>query len=52
MNKDVLDSSALLALLNREPGADKLTVEFLTTATCSIVNLAEVHSKLVSRGIS
>ena len=51
-NRVVLDSSAVLALLNREPGADKLPAELLSTATCSTVNLAEVHSKLVSRGIS
>ena len=52
MNRVVLDSSALLALLNREPGAEKLTAELLSSATCSTVNLAEVHSKLVSRGLS
>jgi len=52
VNKVVLDSSALLALLNREPGAEKLTAELLSIATCSTVNLAEVHSKLVSRGLS
>jgi len=51
VNKVDLDSSALLALLNREPGAEKLTAELLSTATCSTVNLAEVHSKLVSRGL-
>ena len=48
MKNVVLDSSALLALLNREPGAEKLTPELLGSA----VNLAEVHSKLVSRGMS
>ena len=52
MNKVVLDSSALLALLNREPGAEKLTPELLSKAACSTVNLAEVHGKLVSRGMS
>jgi len=52
VNKVVLDSSALLALLNREPGAEKLTTRLLSIAVCSTVNLAEVHSKLVSRGIS
>ena len=52
MNKVVLDSSALLALLNREPGAEKLTAELLSISACSTVNLAEVHSKLVSRGIT
>jgi PIN domain nuclease of toxin-antitoxin system len=39
-------------LLNHEPGAEKLTPELLNVAVCSTVNLAEVHSKLVSLGIS
>jgi PIN domain nuclease of toxin-antitoxin system len=46
----VLDASALLALLNQEPGAEKLTPELLRHATASTVNLAEVHSKLVELG--
>lgn len=50
MSRIVLDASALLALLNNEPGADKLTPELLSDATCSTVNLAEVQSKLVSIG--
>src|SRR5258708_37559065 len=52
MNRIVLDASALLAVLNREPGADKLTPQLLSTAASSTVNLAEVQSKLVSRGLS
>lgn len=52
MNRIVLDSSVLLALLNREPGADKLTPELLSNATSSTVNLAEVQTKLVSEGVS
>ena len=51
MNRAVLDASALLALLNREPGSDKLTPELLTGAAMSTVNVAEVHSKLVARGL-
>ena len=51
MSKIVLDASALLAVLNDEPGADKLTLELLNGATSSTVNLAEVQSKLVHRGI-
>jgi len=51
MNRIVLDASALLALLNSEPGADKLTPELLNTAASSTVNLAEVQAKLVARGI-
>ena len=50
MNRIVLDASALLALLNNEPGADKLTPELLSNATSSTVNLAEVQTKLVSEG--
>lgn len=51
MSGIVLDASALLAILNQEPGAEKLTPELLSVATTSTVNLAEVHSKLVSRGL-
>ena len=52
MNSVVLDASALLAVLNGEAGADKLTPQLLSTATSSTVNLAEVQSKLVNRGLS
>jgi len=52
MNRIVLDASALLAVLNREPGADKLTPQLLSSATSSTVNLAEVQSKLVARGLN
>jgi len=52
MNSIVLDASALLAVLGREPGADKLTPELLSVAVCSTVNLAEVQSKLVIRGLT
>lgn len=52
MSRVVLDASALLALLNQERGAEKLTPELLRGAATSTVNLAEVHSKLVARGLS
>lgn len=52
MNSAVLDASALLALLNQERGAEKLTPELLSAAVTSTVNLAEVHSKLVARGLA
>ncbi len=52
MNKIVLVASALLAVLNGEVGAEKLTPELLTDATTSTVNLAEVQGKLVERGLS
>ena len=50
MSKVVLDASALLALLNQEPGAQLLTPELLRDATASTVNLAEVQTKLVREG--
>jgi ribonuclease VapC len=52
MNRVVLDASALLAILNRERGAEKLTPELLSVASISTVNLAEVHGKLVGRGLA
>jgi len=48
----VLDASAILAVINAEPGAEKLTPELLREAVCSTVNLAEVQAKLVTRGWS
>jgi PIN domain nuclease of toxin-antitoxin system len=46
----VLDASAMLAVLNDEPGSEKLTPDMLKNSIGSTVNLAEVHTKLVSRG--
>lgn len=51
MNRVVLDASAVLALLNGEPGTDKLTPQLLSMAASSTVNLAEVQAKLVDRGV-
>jgi len=51
MSRIVLDASAVLAILNREAGAEKLTPRLLSDATVSTVNLAEVYAKLVSRGM-
>ena len=45
----VLDSSAVLAVLNAEPGAD-LVAAVLDYALISTVNYAEVVTKLVERG--
>src|ERR1700733_15001248 len=50
MNRVVLDASAILAVIGGEPGADALNPDLLTRAVGSAVNLAEVHTKLVSRG--
>lgn len=52
MNRVVLDASALLALLYKEPGWEQLTAEVLRRSTTGAVNLAEVHSKLVAEGLA
>ena len=41
-----------MAVLNREPGAEMLTPQIMSTAAISTVNLAEVHGKLAHRGFS
>lgn len=51
VNRLVLDSSALLAFLHREPGAE-VVAEALDRAVISAVNLAEVATKLTERGVS
>ena len=48
----MLDSSALLALLNRERGAEKLTSDVVSVAVCSCVNFTEVLSKLLLQGLN
>jgi len=50
MSRVVLDASAILAMLNQEPGAEKITLELLSQATVSTVNLAEVQARLVREG--
>jgi ribonuclease VapC len=50
VSRVVLDASAVLALLNNEPGADRLTPQLLSDAVCSAVNLAEVYGKLLNMG--
>lgn len=52
MSRVVLDASALMAVLNGEPGGEKLTPQIMGAATASTVNLAEVHGKLVQRGFT
>jgi PIN domain nuclease of toxin-antitoxin system len=49
MSKVVLDASAVLAVLQREPGADKILTQ-LQDAAISAVNFAEVVSKLSRSG--
>jgi ribonuclease VapC len=52
MSRVVLDASAILAIIHQEPGHERLTPELLARAVGGAVNLAEVQSKLVSRGWS
>lgn len=47
----VLDASAILAMLRREPGGEKV-FELLPRAMISAVNYAEVASKLIDLGAS
>lgn len=49
MASAVLDSSAILAVLNAEPGAD-VVESMMENALVSTVNYAEVVAKLVERG--
>jgi ribonuclease VapC len=51
MTSGVLDSSALLAYFNDEPGG-VIVADVMGAALISSVNLAEVVTKLVSRGRS
>lgn len=50
VNRVVLDASAILAVINREVGREKLPPDLLAKAVASTVNLAEVHAKLVTLG--
>lgn len=52
MSKAVLDASAVLAVIQRERGADKLTAAVLEDSVISAVNMAEVQTKLVKSGAS
>ncbi len=51
MSRAVLDASAILALLQNERGAERLTDDVLDGAAASTVNLAEVQTKLVKSGL-
>jgi ribonuclease VapC len=54
VNRIVLDTSALLAILHQEEGAEIFTEQFdlLENAKMSTVNIAEAYGKLVALGIS
>ena len=47
----ILDASAILALLNAEPGAEEVQ-EVIATSAASAVNLAEVVGKLADYGMT
>ena len=51
MAKAVVDSSVILACLNREPGFEAW-LPWLDDAACSATIIAEVATKLVEKGIS
>ncbi|HHV54442.1 MAG TPA: type II toxin-antitoxin system VapC family toxin [Firmicutes bacterium] len=51
MSKWVLDASALLVLLNREPGSDKVEEALAKGASVTAVNLSEVVAKLNDAGM-
>lgn len=47
----MLDASAVLTVINEEPGSDQIE-PYLETASISAVNLAEVVTKLQERGLT
>ncbi len=51
MNSYVLDASAVLAVINEEPGTEAIEPHLRSAPICS-VNLAEVVTKLQDRGFS
>lgn len=50
-NKIVFDSSAILALLNEEPGKE-IVSENLDRAVVSTVNIVEVATVLIRKGLN
>ena len=52
MSRYVLDSSALMALINREPGAAVVRQALASRSAMSTVNLAEVVTRLTERGLT
>lgn len=50
MNNVILDASAVLSLLNKEPGHDKVE-KYLQDASISSVNLSEVIAILINIGM-
>lgn len=52
MSQAILDASAILAIIQSEPGHEKLTAPILESAVASAVNIAEVQARLRNRGWS
>lgn len=50
VSRIVLDASAILAVLNDEPGAESLTEEMIGKSIASTVNIVEVATKLIHEG--
>lgn len=50
VSRIVLDASVILAVLGQEPGSEVIS-RHLGNTVVSTVNLAEVHGKLMSRGV-
>lgn len=50
-NRSVLDSSAILAVINSETGAENVA-RLLSSSLVSTINVAEVLTKIVDKGIS
>ncbi len=51
MSAAVLDASALIALLQQEPGAERVAAAMAGGFLISAVNFAEVATKLAERGV-
>ncbi|EAZ90585.1 type II toxin-antitoxin system VapC family toxin [Crocosphaera chwakensis] len=51
MSNYVLDASAVLALLNQEPGNNRVS-EILGESVISAINLSEVIAKLIEKNVS
>ena len=47
----ILDASAILAYLQREPGYQRVRTALENGAAVSAVNLAEVYARIVARGL-
>lgn len=53
MPSHILDASAVIALMNREPGADRVRdLMRLGSAGISTVNASEIATKLIARGMA